>query len=69
MQACSIVQAAVPAILADTPPEFFTDTMQKLKSSAELCFGVLSKVPGLTPVMPQAAMYMMCGIDMEQFSG
>jgi tyrosine aminotransferase len=54
--ACAPVQAAIPAIIENTPAAFYTDTMAKLKSAAELCFGKLDAIPGLKPVMPTGAM-------------
>ncbi|KAK7892092.1 hypothetical protein WMY93_024055 [Mugilogobius chulae] len=37
------------------------------QSNSEICFNELSTVPGLNPVMPSGAMYLMVGIDMEHF--
>lgn len=67
--ACTVVQAAVPGILQGTPDAFYAETKAKLKASAEMIFSGLSAVDGLNPVMPEGAMYLMCGIDVKQFTG
>ncbi|MED6261465.1 hypothetical protein ATANTOWER_005580, partial [Ataeniobius toweri] len=36
-------------------------------SNSEICFNELSSVPGLNPVMPSGAMYLMVGIEMDHF--
>jgi tyrosine aminotransferase len=64
--ACTPVQAAIPAILKDTSETFYATNQKNLKASAELLCTALSKVPGLNPVMPEAAMYMMVGVDVDQ---
>ncbi|CAB1323422.1 unnamed protein product [Coregonus sp. 'balchen'] len=58
--ACTIVQGAIESILNDTPQEFYHRTIK-------ICFSELSTVPGLTPVLPSGAMYLMVGIEMEHF--
>ncbi|XP_052816861.1 tyrosine aminotransferase-like isoform X2 [Mya arenaria] len=63
----TLVQAAVPEILAHTSPSFYTDTLQFIEANAKLFFKKISAIPGLKPVMPQGAMYMMIGIEMEHF--
>lgn len=65
--ACTIVQGALESILNNTPQSFYSSTIGFLKSNSEICFNELSTVPGLTPVMPSGAMYLMVGIDMEHF--
>ncbi|XP_013979769.1 tyrosine aminotransferase [Salmo salar] len=65
--ACTIVQGAIESILNDTPQEFYYRTISFLKSNSEICFSELSTVPGLTPVLPAGAMYLMVGIEMEHF--
>ncbi|XP_051952641.1 tyrosine aminotransferase-like [Xyrauchen texanus] len=64
---CTVVQGALEVILNNTPPEFYQSTISFLKSNAEICFSELSTVPGLNPVMPSGAMYIMVGIEMEHF--
>ena len=63
----TIVQGALPAILKDTPASFFESTLDFIRSNAELAYKMLSTVPGLKPVMPSGAMYMMIGIDRRRF--
>ncbi|XP_059471348.1 tyrosine aminotransferase [Neocloeon triangulifer] len=63
----TIVQGAIPKILATTPQEFFDRTVQHVEKNAKLAFEALRQIEGLTPVMPQGAMYMMVGLDLEKF--
>lgn len=63
----TLVQGALPAILANTPKEFFADTVSQIQTNAKMCYNFLRDVPGLSPVMPQGAMYMMVGVDMSGF--
>ncbi|GBM37996.1 Tyrosine aminotransferase [Araneus ventricosus] len=65
----TIIQGALPNILKDTPQNFFNDVIMSVKVNASIAFSVLSEIPGLTPVMPSGAMYMMVGIDINTFSG
>ncbi|KAM6946109.1 tyrosine aminotransferase [Aplochiton taeniatus] len=65
--ACTIVQGALENILNNTPQSFYHRTISFLKSNSEICFSELATVPGLTPVMPSGAMYLMVGIDMDHF--
>ncbi|XP_071448916.1 tyrosine aminotransferase [Hetaerina americana] len=63
----TLVQGALPSILSNTPTEFFKETLSAVQGNAELAYDILDQVPGLTPIMPEGAMYMMVGIDMEKF--
>lgn len=63
----TIVQGALPAILSETPKTFFADSIDAVKTNAETAYLALSRVPGLRPIMPAGAMYMMVGIDMPRF--
>ncbi|KAH3772763.1 tyrosine aminotransferase-like isoform X2 [Dreissena polymorpha] len=63
----TLIQAAIPDILKNTPRSFYSDTLEFIESNAKLCHETISKIPGLKPVMPQGAMYMMIGIDMAHF--
>lgn len=63
----TIVQGALPTILKNTPKAFFDDTIEVIQKNAELAFSKLSTIPGLKPVMPSGAMYMMVGIDRSIF--
>uniref|UniRef100_A0A8C5WHG5 Tyrosine aminotransferase n=1 Tax=Leptobrachium leishanense TaxID=445787 RepID=A0A8C5WHG5_9ANUR len=64
---CTIVQGALEHIVNRTPQEFYDNTINFIKSNADLCYTTLSSVPGLCPVQPAGAMYLMVGIDMEHF--
>ncbi|XP_060082304.1 tyrosine aminotransferase-like [Ylistrum balloti] len=65
----SLVQAAVTDILTKTPQEFFDNTVGYVESNAELFYNKVSKIPGLEPVKPDGAMYMMIGINKDNFPG
>ncbi|RUS70213.1 hypothetical protein EGW08_022023 [Elysia chlorotica] len=63
----TLVQAALPRILKDTPKFFYTETLDYIQENARIFYNALREMPGLEPVMPQGAMYMMVGIDMESY--
>lgn len=63
----TLVQAALPSILANTPESFYRETLEYIENNANVFYQHLSQVPGLKPVMPQGAMYMMVGLDMKHF--
>merc|ERR1719154_993333 len=63
----TLVQGALPTILKSTPKSFFDHTISVIKKNAALAFQKLRGVPGLMPVMPQGAMYMMVKADMSRF--
>ncbi|XP_039707732.1 tyrosine aminotransferase isoform X1 [Pteropus medius] len=67
MGPCTVVQGALKSILRRTPQEFYRNTLSVLKSSADLCYEALSAIPGLRPVRPSGAMYLMVEIEMEHF--
>ncbi|XP_036604820.1 tyrosine aminotransferase [Trichosurus vulpecula] len=64
---CTIVQGALKSIMRRTPQEFYHNTLSFLKSNADLCYGALAAIPGLRPIQPSGAMYLMVGIEMEHF--
>lgn len=64
---CSLVQAAVPKILAETPESHFDNMRTLLKASADAAYERFSKIPGLHPVQSSAAMYMMVRYDPDYF--
>lgn len=64
---CSLVQAAVPRILAETPESHFDNMRNRLKESGKAAFERFSKIPGLIPVQSSAAMYMMVRFDPDYF--
>merc|ERR1712106_593779 len=63
----TIIQGALPTILEKTPKSFFTDTIQQIQGNAKLSYGLISAVPGLQPIMPSGAMYMMVKVEMDKF--
>ena len=65
----TLVQGALPTILSNTPKSFFDDTINVIQNNAKLAFTKLRGIPGLMPVMPQGAMYMMVRIDRTRFPG
>ncbi|XP_073440924.1 tyrosine aminotransferase [Dendrobates tinctorius] len=64
---CTIVQGALDHIMKRTPQHFYQNTINFIKSNADLCYNTLATVPGLCPIRPAGAMYFMVGIDMEHF--
>uniref|UniRef100_H3CTX2 Tyrosine aminotransferase n=1 Tax=Tetraodon nigroviridis TaxID=99883 RepID=H3CTX2_TETNG len=60
-------RGALESILNNTPQSFYSNTISFLKSNSEICFNELSTVPGLNPVMPSGAMYLMVGIEVDHF--
>ena len=58
----TIIQAAIPDILNKTPQSWHDEQNQKLASAAEQFFEGLLVAPGLRPIMPSGAMYMMVSL-------
>lgn len=58
----TVIQAALPDMFNNIPEQFYTDTMELFERNASLCYSKLKAVPGLKPVMPEGAMYMMVRI-------
>ena len=56
---CTLVQAALPDILTKTSNEFHDNTLKNLEKGAMTAYSEISKIKGLNPVKPGAAMYMM----------
>jgi len=63
----TIVQGALPNILKQTPESFFQETLEVIEGNAKYAFERFKEVPGLYPVMPGGAMYMMVGLDRKAF--
>lgn len=63
----TLVQGAIPDILENTPQSYFDSVIDILSDNAKLAFNMLKQIRGLNPVMPNGAMYMMVGINIEQF--
>ncbi|XP_017886559.1 tyrosine aminotransferase [Ceratina calcarata] len=63
----TLIQGALPAILKNTPQAFFDDVMTTLHNHSLLAFDCIMKIPGLKPIMPDGAMYMMVYLDLACF--
>lgn len=61
------LQRAVPAILAHTPERFFDETKAGLQDVGIKLFHRLNQITGLKPLLPQGAMYLMCGGLVDSF--
>lgn len=66
---CTLIQGALPAILGDLTNSCFEQVISLTEENAHLCFDQMSRIPGLRPIMPQGALYMMVGIEIEHFPG
>ncbi|KAJ3019051.1 hypothetical protein HKX48_002403 [Thoreauomyces humboldtii] len=62
----SLIQAALLEIL-QAPQSFSDGTMEQLESNANISRKLLTGIPGLVPVFPQGAMYLMIEIETSQF--
>lgn len=62
---CSLIQAALPRILEDTPESYFQNIREVIARNAAIVYEALSSTPGLKPLKPQGAMYMMVGFDRD----
>ncbi|KAL0849335.1 hypothetical protein ABMA28_013650 [Loxostege sticticalis] len=63
----TLIQRALPTILKTTPQSFFDEVVLFIENQAKLAYEELRRAPGLRPIMPQGAMYMMIEIKMAQF--
>lgn len=63
----TLVQGALPAILRNTPQKFYDELVETLQNHANIAFQLLKDIPGLKPIMPSGAMYMMIGVDLDNF--
>lgn len=63
----TVIQGALEEILTETPQAFFDNTISAVQKNANIAYEALVKIPGLKPIMPQGAMYMMVAIDMKNF--
>ncbi|XP_053618537.1 tyrosine aminotransferase [Plodia interpunctella] len=64
---CTLIQRALPSILKNTPQSFFDEVVLFIENQAKLAYGILRRAPGLKPIMPQGAMYMMIEIKIDMF--
>ncbi|CAH1780455.1 unnamed protein product [Owenia fusiformis] len=63
----TIIQGALPDILKLTPKSFFDETIASVKKVCDITYAAMTTIPGLKPVRPSGAMYMMIGIEMDKF--
>jgi len=59
---CTLIQAAVPDMMK-IPASYHESNLIKFEENAKLCFKGLENAPGLRPIMPAGAMYMMVRLD------
>ncbi|XP_052749633.1 tyrosine aminotransferase-like [Galleria mellonella] len=62
-----LIQMALSKTLTTVPQSFFDSVMSFIESQAKLAYKELSHAPGLRPILPQGAMYMMIEIKMSMF--
>jgi len=65
----SVVQAAIPSILFETPSSYYTELNGKLKHQGQLMYDQFAGIEGLKPIKARGAMYLMVKIEMDQFKG
>lgn len=58
---CTMTQAAIPDVFKNVPDSFIRQTMEVFESNANICYSTLKDVPGLNPIRPAGAMYIMVG--------
>jgi len=63
----TLVQAALPSILHETPQQYYRELNQTLQDHARYCEKRISTIPGLKVISPQGAMYVMVQIDLTKF--
>ena len=56
---CTFNQAALPYIFENVPQSYHQRNMDIFERNAKICYQMLKDVPGISPVMPAGAMYMM----------
>ena len=56
---CTFSQAALPHIFENVPRSYYQRNMEIFEKNAEVCYQMLKDVPGISPIMPAGAMYMM----------
>ncbi|KAI8907200.1 pyridoxal phosphate-dependent transferase [Gorgonomyces haynaldii] len=62
----SLIQSAIPEML-QVDPSFHEQNMKQLETNARTSRELLQGVPGIKPVFPQGAMYLMLEIQLEHF--
>ena len=56
---CTFNQAALPYIFENVPESYHQRSMDIFERNGTLCCEMLKDVPGISPIMPAGAMYMM----------
>lgn len=57
-----MIQAAIPDVLKNVPESYIRQTMEVFESNANICYSKLKGAPGLNPIRPSGAMYIMVSI-------
>ena len=60
---CTFNQAALPYIFENVPESYHQHSMDIFERNGTLCCEMLKDVPGISPIMPAGAMYMMVSRD------
>ncbi|XP_070504602.1 tyrosine aminotransferase-like [Chironomus tepperi] len=63
----STLVKALPGILQNTPQQFFDDNSKTLSIHSLSAFNILKTCPGIVPIMPKGAMYLMAKIELDKF--
>lgn len=67
--ACTLIQSALPEIFENTPESFYEDTNKILERNSVFLSDELGKIEGLKVIKPQGTMYILVGIDFDEFEG
>eukprot|EP01103_Thecamoeba_quadrilineata_P019761 TRINITY_DN8159_c0_g1_i1.p1 TRINITY_DN8159_c0_g1~~TRINITY_DN8159_c0_g1_i1.p1 ORF type:complete len:447 (+),score=45.42 TRINITY_DN8159_c0_g1_i1:95-1342(+) len=63
----TLIQSIIPEILNNIPAEYFKDLNYCLEKHSQFLYSTLKELPGLVPIRPNGAMYMMVKIELGQF--
>lgn len=64
----SIIQCALPEIIEKTPQSFHNSIVTRLAQQSSLFYDGISKIPQLSALKPQAAMYTMVKVNIDEFN-
>jgi tyrosine aminotransferase len=65
----TLIQSVIPQLLNEIPKEYFTRVKDQLQTNTRFLYNSITKIPGLHPIEPQGAMYMMIKVDIEKLVG
>uniref|UniRef100_A0A453NMX1 nicotianamine aminotransferase n=1 Tax=Aegilops tauschii subsp. strangulata TaxID=200361 RepID=A0A453NMX1_AEGTS len=66
----TFIQGAVPQIIANTKEEYFNKILDLLRNSADLCYGKIKDIRGITcPHKPEGSMFVMAKLDLSFLDG